>query len=229
MKKCKSCKQEKSLESYYKHPHTLDGRVGKCKECTKISRDIWREKNPDYSKNWFESKPDYSKKWRENNPDYFKNWKEDNLNYMKEYCSNNRESINKSEKEWRAKNRESFLEWQNSYFKERRKDPLRKLHAFILAGIYRGTKGSKDVTSLEVVGMGSWEEFKLYIESQFEEGMSWSNHGKGVNNTTWHIDHKIPISSAKTLEEVKKLNHYSNLRPMWGSDNIRKSNKMLGD
>jgi hypothetical protein len=33
----------------------------------------------------------------------------------------------------------------------------------------------------------------------------------------------------KNGKEVKKLNHYSNLRPMWGSDNIRKSNKMLGD
>jgi hypothetical protein len=161
------------------------------------------------------------------NTEYFKQWKDKNPTYMEEYCSNNRESINKSEKEWRTKNRKSFLEWQNSYFKERRKDPLRKLHAFILAGIYRGTKGSKDVTSLEVVGMGSWEEFKLYIEFQFEEGMSWSNHGKGINNTTWHIDHIIPISSAKTLEEVKELNHHSNLRPMWGSDNIRKSNKRL--
>lgn len=163
------------------------------------------------------------------NKEYRKQWREENPEYMGKYCSDNRELINKSENEWRAKNRKRFLEWQNSYFKERRKDPLRKLHNFILAGIYRGTKGSKDVTSLEVVGMGSWEEFKLYIESQFEEGMSWNNHGKGTNNTTWHIDHKTPISSAKTLEEVKKLNHYSNLRPMWGSDNIRKSNKMLGD
>jgi hypothetical protein len=59
--------------------------------------------------------------------------------------------------------------------------------------------------------------------------MSWSNYGIGPNNTTWHVDHKTPISSAHTLEEVKKLNHYTNLRPMWGSDNIRKSNKILGD
>ena len=43
----------------------------------------------------------------------------------------------------------------------------------------------------------------------------------------WHIDHIIPISSATTEEEVYKLNHYTNLRPMWGSDNIRKSNKLL--
>ena len=35
------------------------------------------------------------------------------------------------------------------------------------------------------------------------------------------IDHKNEIIY---LDEVKKLNHYSNLRPMWGSDNIRKSN-----
>ena len=57
--------------------------------------------------------------------------------------------------------------------------------------------------------------------------MSWDNYGKGNNNNTWHIDHIIPISSATSLEEIKKLNHYTNLKPMWCSDNIRKSNKLL--
>jgi hypothetical protein len=71
------------------------------------------------------------------------------------------------------------------------------------------------------------DEFRNYIESQFTEGMNWDNYGQGKNNETWHIDHIIPISLAKTEEEVYKLNHYANLRPMWCSDNIRKSNKIV--
>ena len=57
--------------------------------------------------------------------------------------------------------------------------------------------------------------------------MNWENWGHGKNNTTWHIDHIIPLSSAKTIEEVEKLNHYTNLRPMWGSDNIKKGKKWI--
>ena len=48
--------------------------------------------------------------------------------------------------------------------------------------------------------------------------MDWSNHGK------WHIDHKIPISWAKTEEEIIKLSHYTNLQPMWAEENIKKKN-----
>jgi hypothetical protein len=49
--------------------------------------------------------------------------------------------------------------------------------------------------------------------------MNWNNHGK------WHIDHMIPISSAKNEEEVLKLNHYTNLQPLWAKENLIKYNK----
>jgi len=39
--------------------------------------------------------------------------------------------------------------------------------------------------------------------------MSWDNQGK-----YWDIDHIIPVSSAKTEEEIIKLNHYTNLQPL---------------
>ena len=51
--------------------------------------------------------------------------------------------------------------------------------------------------------------------------MSWDNYGD------WHIDHIIPLSSAKTEEEIYKLAHYTNLQPLWAEDNIKKSNKIL--
>ena len=67
----------------------------------------------------------------------------------------------------------------------------------------------------EVVGC-SVDEFKVYVESLFSEGMSWDNWGTGKGKTRWHIDH---ISSVKQGGS----NHYTNIQPLWSYDNIIKS------
>ena len=46
------------------------------------------------------------------------------------------------------------------------------------------------------------------------------------NRNLWHVDHIIPLSSAKTEEELVKLCHYTNLQPLWAEDNLKKSNKI---
>lgn len=116
--------------------------------------------------------------------------------------------------------------------KELLKDPIYKLQNLLKCHINKGLKTltlPKNKNALEITGLESWKHLKEHIESQFTEGMTWSNHGHGKDNTTWHLDHIVPISSAQTEEDVYRLNHYTNLRPMWGSDNIRKSNKLLED
>jgi hypothetical protein len=57
------------------------------------------------------------------------------------------------------------------------------------------------------------KEFKLYIESIFEPGMTWENHGyKG-----WHLEHIKPLFLYDLLneEQKKEAGHYTNIRPMW--------------
>ncbi len=46
--------------------------------------------------------------------------------------------------------------------------------------------------------------------------LNWNNRGlyNGELNYGWDIDHIIPLSSAKTEEEMILLNHYSNLQPL---------------
>lgn len=66
----------------------------------------------------------------------------------------------------------------------------------------------------------SWEQLKLHIESQFVDGMTWENRSE------WHIDHRIPLATAKTEEDVIRLNHYTNLQPLWAKDNLLKSDKL---
>lgn len=68
------------------------------------------------------------------------------------------------------------------------------------------------------------EELKSHLEIQFTEGMTWNNYG--IGEKCWTIDHIIPLSLAKTEEEMYKLCHYTNLKPMWYLDNIHKSDKI---
>ena len=65
------------------------------------------------------------------------------------------------------------------------------------------------------------QQLIAHIEKQFQPGMTWGNWG--VHG--WHVDHIIPLDSGKTLEEVEKLCHYTNLQPMWAEENRKKSNK----
>lgn len=76
--------------------------------------------------------------------------------------------------------------------------------------------------TFEIIGCNP-EELKKHLESQFIGNMSWENYGhKG-----WHIDHKVPLSSAKNNEEVFRLCNYTNLQPLWCKENYKKGSKIL--
>ena len=77
----------------------------------------------------------------------------------------------------------------------------------------------KDETFLKNVGC-SKEVFIKRFERYFEKnpGMTWQNHG------AWHMDHIKPLGSFSLNTEAnrKLANHYTNLRPVWGTDNMMK-------
>lgn len=65
---------------------------------------------------------------------------------------------------------------------------------------------------------------KNWLEYQFDSKMCWENMGK-----YWHIDHVIPCSSFNLLEEDEqyKCFKWTNLRPLKGTENMSKSNKII--
>lgn len=63
--------------------------------------------------------------------------------------------------------------------------------------------------------------FRRHIERQFKPGMSWERRAE------WHIDHIIPMATATSMTDAVRLNHFSNLRPMWARDNLIKGAKVL--
>lgn len=123
----------------------------------------------------------------------------------------------------RYRKSEARKEYTRKYDRERyNTNPLARLATQVRNHAYRATKYAglkKPSTTFELLGT-DLETFKNHIESQFTEGMTWENHGE------WHIDHVVPLASAKGTDEIWNLCHYTNLQPLWGPDNISKGSKI---
>lgn len=115
-----------------------------------------------------------------------------------------------------------FLEIRNRATKKYLDNPLRRLKhkmSNLIRGAIKRNGFTKKSRTYEILCC-TFEDFKIHIEKQFKEGMSWENHGE------WEFDHIIPISSARNEEESIWLNHYTNFQPLWRLENIKKSNKI---
>lgn len=145
--------------------------------------------------------------------------------YQIEYKKNNLDKIIERNRLYYDKNKEKLIKSNYVRTKNRRKeDPIFKLKSNLNVRIRLFMKSVniiKNNSTLDIIGC-SPQFLKEYIENQFTEGMSWKLMGKHI-----HIDHIIPLSSAKTEEELYKLCHYSNLQPLWAKDNLKKSNKIF--
>jgi hypothetical protein len=165
----------------------------------------------------------YNKEYNLKNKDKIKLYdilnKEKRKIYNKKYQSVNKDKQKEYLEKHVNKDKEKKKKYHREYIKNRCKiDPLYKLKKLIRENISRSIKRNnfnKISNTQNILGC-SFKKFQLYLESKFEFWMSWENHGKynGEFNYGWDIDHIIPISSAKTEEELIKLNHFSNLQPL---------------
>lgn len=189
------------------------------KEYEKIHGKIYRELNIDkvkeYAKKNYESNKDeinsYKKEWYKKNnsrlKEKAKTYRDNNIDAIKEYNEKNKDAANKRALEKRKK---YPLHALSVRLRNRCSDSIRR----------RGW--GKHTKTQEMIGC-DFETVKKHIEDQFTEGMTWENNAQ----YGWHIDHIIPLASAKTEEELIKLFHYTNLQPLWWRENLSKGHKLI--
>lgn len=145
---------------------------------------------------------------------------------VRKWGKKNPEKIRAYRRKHRAKHIEKAREYARAYYYKKKKDPEKNIKIKLLDRVRRKikkcAKGIAVTSTLENHIGCTWPELIDYLESRFEKGMTWENHG--IN--TWHIDHIYPISrfDFTDIQQVKLALHYTNLKPMWAKDNIRKSN-----
>lgn len=254
---CSKCGIEKKVCEFQKDCSKKDKLYSSCRECVckktkkylkdnknliKQSKKNFYQKNKEkinrksseYRKKNSEKIKSYLKKYYKDNKEalckknklkYFEN-KESILKKSKEYREVNKEKYSFYLKEYYYKNKELLKEYLYNYQKNRRKNDelfyLKDIISHRVREYLKSKKITKKNKTFEIVGCTP-NELKIYLEERFVDGMCWDNRGK------WHIDHIIPLSSAKTEDELYKLCHYTNLQPLWAVDNLKKGNKILSN
>ena len=170
-----------------------------------------------------EKKRLYMIKYRKLNPnkgkEYMIEYRKQNPEQIKEWRKNNSDKIKGQSKKWKISNPEKVKIIKLKHEKNRKKrDPIFKLSCNIRSSIHNALKLNnfyKSNKTVDILGC-SFKEFKEHIENKFESWMTWENYGlyNGTENYGWDIDHLMPISTAITVEDVIRLNHYTNLQPL---------------
>lgn len=205
LKVCGKCKEEKDINLFSNNPKCSLGVHSMCKQCAIDKASKWAKDFPQKMRN-------NGKKYRDGTPE-------------------------KQQAKYRAyKKKQDILNPKPkradlTHHKDDQRYHLRiKTRALIKQCFSRACEGkfSKAAKTEKILGC-TMTEFIVATEINFCNWMNWKNYGKsasGVENSHWSLDHIIPISFAKTEDEINLLNHWSNLVPICHIENIRKSNKI---
>lgn len=154
-----------------------------------------------------------AKEWRGDNQEYLKAFKkksdaryrEENLAKIKATRRQNRHKLNTQRR----------LRYAT--------DPIyviQKRLRVSLTQALRVASTKKTINTMNLIGC-TGAELKAYLESKFLPGMSWEERH------LIHIDHIRPIASFDLAdsEHQRQCFHFTNLRPLWAIDNMRKGTR----
>ena len=201
------------------------------KEARRLAIKKYNDKNKEKQRLYYQENKDKIKQRNEKN-------KEKKSEYNQKYYNDNKEKEKNRVKEYREANPDKIKEYRktskvkrNAWEKNKRNtDDLFKLKQNIRSLIRTTFKRNnfKKPSITETILNCSFEDFKRHLESKFEPWMNWNNYGlyNGKPNFGWDIDHIIPLVKAKTVEDIVKLNHYTNLQPLcsYVNRNVKKDN-----
>lgn len=198
---------------------------------------------------------EYKKEYRIKNKEYFKihsreyniKNREEISSQKKEYYINNKKKIleNRSiyyrgnvgkikekDKKYRIENKEKIRMKGRMYEKNKREQDIQfRIKTVLRHRLNMALQGDQKIGSA-VQDLGcTIPELKIYLEKKFQYGMTWGNYGsyRIKNPKVWNIDHSKALANFDLTDRSQFLEacHYTNLQPMWGVENIKKSNKSL--
>lgn len=250
MKICSCCLTELDFSKFSNKADSKDGKSSQCKSCLAVKKKKYYEDNRGEMLSKLKKYRDSNKQKVSDTKKASRLKKIDEyLGKARQRYYDNREQILKADKEKRKANLEQYkkkeratytrhAEKKSAYqraFYQRNKERLSKYKAeydrkryktdalFALARTVRRRMSLaiqragyiKSQKTEEMLGC-TLSYMKDHLEKQFTSGMNWENRGK------WHVDHIIPLSSAKTEDELIGLCHFTNLRPLWAEENLKK-------
>jgi hypothetical protein len=210
-KVCSLCGQDKFVEEFSPKKGGKNELHHWCRSCKRI-------KDAAYSRDAYSRNPERirskNKKWCDEN-------REQDLSRKRKYNAEHKKEIYSKQLECRAKNINQYRKVARERISRKKmENPNFKVTCLIRTRIRNALDGrAKSGRSVELLGC-SWDEARKYIESKFQPGMSWKNHGvRG-----WHIDHVVPCAAFDLTdpEQQRMCFHYTNLQPLWAKDNLSK-------
>lgn len=199
-KYCPKCKETKPLTLYYKGT-SKQGVKSWCKACmvkTASAVNAAKVENPETREAALARKRKYTQTYRTKNPD--------------------------QPKKYRALNKDNILEYNRLYLARRKKDdPIFKLSMQVrrLVSNAHTKKGVKKASKSESIMGLRQREMALYLINTAID-----RYGVWLDGEAYEVDHIVPMHTARTEEDVLRLNHYTNLQLLTKADNRSKQGKL---
>ena len=185
--------------------------------------------NKEYQQKYYQANRE---KIIERNKKYYAENKEKVRDQQRQYYERNKEQIAVQRSQYYLANRGKIRIKQSEYYQTykdiintRRVEYINKTpHARMIKNLRSRLSSiikNKSRKTMDLIGCDR-KHLVAHLEVQFENGMTWDNYGE------WAIDHHIPISAFNfdNKKELRACWHFSNLKPMWASDYLRKGNKI---
>lgn len=237
-KRCCMCKEKLPATTEHFHKDKKDKNYGVtnvCKPCSKIYQKQYKVENKEKVAEWGyeyrdrdgvkEARSEYNKQYREEN---YQECLEGRLEYRKK----NREKLAESSRVYRQEHKDQCNKTKRKNHKNKvdtkdmnyiLKKNLRRRLSLAISG------QDKSASTMELIGC-TVEELILYLESLFEDWMSWDNYGAYVLNgpRRWCVDHIKPCASfdMSKPEQQRECFNYKNLQPLCSQENSSKSDRL---
>lgn len=214
---CLGCKSSKTLDCF--SPNGKGGLKPVCKTCRCEQQKQRRESNIE--------------KYKTKDKEYHEKNKETRNKKARDYREKNKEHLNAYAREKYAKNKEKVKEYHQNRKPIRnavkklhlQNNPQAKIKERLMTRMSDALKNKQRHKMSKLLGCTP-DLLKKWLEQNFYGDITWENYG-----TIWHIDHVVPVAffDLTNLDEQLVCFHWSNLRPLYASDNISKGDKLFKD